>query len=111
MLAVASSLPSAGVPIEWLQGTAASLPFSDSSFDLVLCQLGLQFFPDRPLALSEMRRVLAPAGRIALSVYSAIERTPGANAFARALDKCLGAGAQASSAPSILFRRQIKSAL
>jgi ubiquinone/menaquinone biosynthesis C-methylase UbiE len=90
MLAVARSAPIAGASIEWLQGSALGLPFDGRSFDLVLCQLGLQFFPDRPLALREMKRVLAPSGRVALSVYSAIERTPAASAFARALDQSLG---------------------
>jgi hypothetical protein len=45
---------------------------------------------DRGRALHEMRRVLSPSGRIALSVYSPIERTPGANAFVLALDRVLG---------------------
>lgn len=91
MLAVAGSVPKAGgVSIGWLQASALSLPFDDGSFNLVLCQLGLQFFPDRPLAIREMKRVLVPLGRVALSVYSAIERTPAASAFARALDQRLG---------------------
>jgi ubiquinone/menaquinone biosynthesis C-methylase UbiE len=90
MLAVARCMPKRGVPIYWLQGSALSLPFSHDCFDLVLCQLGLQFFPDRPLALREMKRVLAPSGRIALSVFSAIERTTAANALATALDRHLG---------------------
>jgi ubiquinone/menaquinone biosynthesis C-methylase UbiE len=90
MLAVARSLPKRGASIEWWEGSALSLPFDDSSFDIVFCQLGLQFFLDRPLALREMRRVLVPSGRVALSVYSAIERTPAADAFARALDGRLG---------------------
>ena len=90
MLAVARSVPSAGAPIEWFEGSALNLPFGDGTFDLVLCQLGLQFFPDRPLALREMKRVLKPSGRVALSVYSAIERTPAAYAFVTALDKHLG---------------------
>jgi ubiquinone/menaquinone biosynthesis C-methylase UbiE len=90
MLVVARSLPVAGVPIEWREGSSLSLPFEDRSFDLVLCQLGIQFFPDRSLALREMKRVLVPTGSVALSVYSAIERTPAANAFVKALDQCLG---------------------
>jgi ubiquinone/menaquinone biosynthesis C-methylase UbiE len=90
MLSVARSLHSAAKSIEWKEGSALSLTFDDSSFDVVLCQLGLQFFPDRSLALREMRRVLAPSGRVALSVYSAIEDTPAAYAFARALDQRLG---------------------
>jgi ubiquinone/menaquinone biosynthesis C-methylase UbiE len=90
MLAVARSVPNAGAPIEWVEGSALRLPFDDNSFDLVLCQLGLEFFPDRPLALREMKRVLRPLGRAALSVYSSIERTPAAHAFVTALDKRLG---------------------
>lgn len=76
--------------IEWVEGSALDLPFDANSFDVVLCQLGLQFFPDRPLALKEMVRVLKPGGRAGFSVYSAIERTPGAHAFVQALDKTLG---------------------
>lgn len=90
MLAVARRGTSAGVSIDWREGSALELPFEDGSFDIVLCQLGLQFFPDKPLALREMHRVLAPAGRVALSVYSAIERTPAAYAFVQALDRHLG---------------------
>jgi ubiquinone/menaquinone biosynthesis C-methylase UbiE len=90
MLTVARRVPITGAPVEWLEGSALSLPFDDQSFDLVLCQLGLQFFSDRALALKEMKRVLRPSGRVALSVYSAIERTPAANAFVIALDQRLG---------------------
>jgi len=68
-----------------LMGSALDLPFPQDSFDVALCQLGLQFFPDQGRALREMRRVLRITGRAALSVYSPIERTPGANAFALAL--------------------------
>ena len=78
---------------DWIEGSALDLPFPAAKFDLVLCQLGLQFFPDQARALREMRRVLSPEGRVALSVYSPIERTPGANAFVLALDRVLGPGA------------------
>lgn len=90
MLAVARSLPSEAVSIDWIEGSALDLPFSAAKFDLVLCQLGLQFFPDQGRALREMRRVLSPSGRVAISVYSPIERTTGANAFVLALDRVLG---------------------
>ena len=94
MLAVARSLPrGAGPNIEWLEGSVLDLPFEDGTFDLVTCQLGLQFFPDRAKALQEIHRVLVPNGRLALSVYSAIERTPVAQALANALDQHLGPGA------------------
>jgi ubiquinone/menaquinone biosynthesis C-methylase UbiE len=68
----------AAASIEWREGSALSLPFASNSFDLALCQLGLQFFPDRPLAIREMKRVLVPSGRVGLGVYSAIERTSAA---------------------------------
>jgi ubiquinone/menaquinone biosynthesis C-methylase UbiE len=93
MLAVARGVPSEGAPINWIEGSALDLPFPPGSFDAVLCQLGLQFFPDQERALREMRRVLRSTGRAALSVYSSIERTPGANAFVLALDDVLGADA------------------
>jgi ubiquinone/menaquinone biosynthesis C-methylase UbiE len=63
MLAVARSTPAESVPIEWHEAAADALPFPDGTFDLVLCQLGLQFFPDRLAALRDMRRVLAPSGQ------------------------------------------------
>ena len=75
MLAVARSRSAGPEPhIEWHEGSALDLPFPDSSFDLILCQLGLQFFPDQPRALREMMRVLVPNGRLALNVFTAIER-------------------------------------
>jgi ubiquinone/menaquinone biosynthesis C-methylase UbiE len=103
MLAVARSASHAGPPIDWVEGSVLNLPFEDSSFDLVLCQLGLQFFPDRPLALREMRRVLGQSGRIALSVFSAIEQTPPAYAFVQALDQHFGPGASATKRAEHIF--------
>jgi SAM-dependent methyltransferase len=91
MLAVARSLPAApGAPIEWHEGSVLALPFPDAAFDVVLCQLGLQFFPDRPAALREMRRVLVPDGRLALSVFGPIENSPATHALANALDRHIG---------------------
>jgi ubiquinone/menaquinone biosynthesis C-methylase UbiE len=54
--------------IEWHQASAEALPLGDATFDVVLCQMGLQFFPDRQAALREMQRVLTPGGRVALNV-------------------------------------------
>jgi len=51
-----------GKNIEWKEGSAMSLPFPNESFDLVVCQQGLQFFPDRFKALREINRVLVGAG-------------------------------------------------
>jgi ubiquinone/menaquinone biosynthesis C-methylase UbiE len=93
MLAVARSLPSAGAPIEWVEGSALDLPFADRAFDVVLCQLGLQFFPDRAAALGEMRRVLVPDGRLGLKVFGPIEHNPATHAMANALDRRVDEGA------------------
>ena len=60
MLAVARSATPPGLPIEWHEASAEAMPLPDASFDVVLCQMGLQFMPDRRAALREMRRVLVP---------------------------------------------------
>jgi ubiquinone/menaquinone biosynthesis C-methylase UbiE len=83
-----------GVPaIDFIEGSALALPFAGASHDVVMCQLGLQFFPDRARALGEMHRVLTPGGRLGLSVYGPIEHNPGNFALAQALDHHLGTGA------------------
>lgn len=91
MVATARALPSApGVSIEWMEGNAVALPLPDAAFDLVLCQQGLQFFPDRLAALREMHRVLASEGRLALSVWRAIRYSPGFALLAEALERHVG---------------------
>jgi SAM-dependent methyltransferase len=73
MIAVARSLPAPiAAPIEWLERSALDLRLPDASFDAVLCQQGLQFFPDKLAALRQMRRVLVHSGRLALSVWIGI---------------------------------------
>ena len=70
MIAVARSLPPpAGARIDWIERSALDTALPDGSIDVILCQQGLQFFPDKVAALREMRRVLAHGGRIALSVW------------------------------------------
>ena len=86
MLAVARSAAAAdGATIEWREGSALQLPFADQAFDVAFCQQGLQFFPDRPAAMREMYRVLAPGGKLVLSVWREIELSPGFAVLARAL--------------------------
>ncbi|MGV0790615.1 class I SAM-dependent methyltransferase [Mycolicibacterium sp. XJ1819] len=68
MLEAAATAEHSGAVIDWQQGDAAALPLVDESYDLVLCQLGLMFFPDRSAAVREMRRVLSPGGRLAVNV-------------------------------------------
>ena len=88
MLEVGQSLPPvAGAAIEWCVGSALAMPLPDGAFDVVTCQLGLQFLPDRLAALREMRRVLSDTGRIALSVYGPIEHNPATHALSESLDR------------------------
>lgn len=79
--------------IEWRTGDAAALPFENRVFDVVLCQQGVQFFPDRVGALQDMRRVLRPRGRLAFTVWSAIGDTPYFAALADALTRHVSAEA------------------
>jgi ubiquinone/menaquinone biosynthesis C-methylase UbiE len=82
MLAVARAVPSTGAAIRWYETSAESIPLPDGAFDAVLCQLGFQFMADKSAALREMRRVLAPRGRLLVS-------TPPPNAFFDVLDDAL----------------------
>ena len=66
------------------QGDATTLEFGDAEFDLVLCQHGLMFFPDRTRALAEMRRVLTRDGRLGVSTWRPISEHPLSEAFIRA---------------------------
>ena len=74
-------------PVTWQQADAQQLPFADGSFDVVICQFGAMFFPDRPRAFAEARRVLTPGGRLLLSVWGRIEDNDFANVVTKALAK------------------------
>src|SRR5260370_5244246 len=91
MIEVAKSIPTRGpAKIEWHIGTGLDLPFGAAEFDLVTCQQGLQFFPDRAKGLDEMHRVLAPGGRIALAIWGPMERAPLHRAVEDAVQKRIG---------------------
>jgi ubiquinone/menaquinone biosynthesis C-methylase UbiE len=62
--------------LAWHEGNAMALPFADGSFDLVFCQQMLQFAPDRAQAVREMRRVLAPGGRLLVSTWRSRRESP-----------------------------------
>lgn len=74
MLAVAEDI--APGP-EWKEGMAEKIPFEDESFDVVVSQFGLMFFRDRGAALQEMVRVLAPGGKLVVSVFDSLDNNPG----------------------------------
>lgn len=59
--------------IDWRQGDACDLPFDDESFDVVVSQFALMYFPDQRVALWEMARVLTKSGRLALAVWAPFE--------------------------------------
>jgi len=73
MLALAAARPAdpGWAPIEYLECPASAITARDDSFDAVLCQHGLQFFPDRAAAAGEMRRVARPGAILALSTWAA----------------------------------------
>jgi SAM-dependent methyltransferase len=78
MLAVARRLRP---DIEWKLGDAAQLPFPAASFDAVLCQAALMFFPDRVQALGEMARVVRPDGTVCVQVFGSAESQPAYGPF------------------------------
>ena len=89
--------PTGASSIEWLERSALDLPLPDADFDAVLCQQGLQFFPDKLVALREMRRVLDRRGRLALSVWTGIG--PYHGALGAVLARFVGNAAAISFAP------------
>ena len=72
-------------PVQWRQADAMQLPFRDASFDAVVCQFGAMFFPDRPRAFAEARRVLRPGGVFLFNVWDRIEENDFANEVTLAL--------------------------
>lgn len=73
--------------ITTLAGPAADLDLPDSSVDVVLCQQGLPFMPDRVAALRECARVLRPGGVLALSVWAEGESFEPFDSYARAISR------------------------
>jgi len=96
MIRLARSLPSE-LPISWQEGSALQMPFPGERFDVVLCQQGVQFFPDRAAGLREMRRVLVRDGKAVLAVWGPIEQSAGFAALAAALGRHVSADAAAAA--------------
>jgi len=100
MLTVARGLDDS---IEWQQGSAESLPFEDGVFDVVVSQFGLMFFPDRPAAIREMFRVMAPGGRLAVAVWDSLENSEAYPLEVDLLERSAGhEAAEALRAPFVL---------
>jgi len=84
MLRVAGRKPDAR-RVTFAPADAQSLPFPDSAFDLVVCQFGAMFFPDRIAAYREARRVLRPGGTFLFNVWDRLEANPASQAVAEAV--------------------------
>jgi SAM-dependent methyltransferase len=73
-------------PVEWRQADAMHLPFPDASFDVVVCQFGVMFFPDKVGGFAEARRVLAPGGLFLFNSWDRLEENELAHAVTLALE-------------------------
>ncbi|MEN8040288.1 MAG: methyltransferase domain-containing protein [Actinomycetota bacterium] len=76
--------------VEWKSGVAENIPFDDASFDAVVSQFAAMFFDDLEQAVSEMHRVLRPAGRVAIASWASLADTPGYEAMVDLLDRLFG---------------------
>lgn len=88
MLAVARSVTPTDMSIEWYESNAENIPLEDELFDVVLCQISLQFMMDKLAALREMRRVLVPGGHLILNVPGPPEKI--FTVLAQALERHIG---------------------
>jgi SAM-dependent methyltransferase len=89
--------------IEWRLGDATSLPFDDASFDVVVSQFALMYFPDRVAAGREMWRILAPAGRLAVATWAPIDHARGYQILVDIIDRqCGPEAAGVLAAPFVL---------
>jgi len=82
--------PPDGAAIDWVECPADALQVDNHVYDVVVCQQGLQFFPDKPAALREMKRAARHGGRLAVACWAPIETQPMFAAMARSLDAYLG---------------------
>jgi ubiquinone/menaquinone biosynthesis C-methylase UbiE len=85
MLDFAARRQAADNRISWRKADALALPFEDAVFDLVCCQFGVMFFPDRQSGYREAKRVLKPGGYFLFNVWDRIEENVFANDVTNAL--------------------------
>ena len=85
MLNLAAAAQPSGLQITWRQADALALPFEDRSFDAVVCQFGVMFFPDKVQGYREVRRVLKPGGHFFFNVWDRISDNEFADVVTQAL--------------------------
>ena len=73
-------------PVEWRQADAMQLPFRDGTFDAVVCQFGVMFFPEKSKAFSEARRVLRSGGVFIFNAWDRIKENEFADTVTMALE-------------------------
>lgn len=95
MLAVAARTPG----VEWVQGSATAMPLPDAAFDVVTCQQGLQFLPDRAAGARELRRVLGPGGRAVVACWQPVDRQAFLGDLVRAQARQLGVTEEQAGTP------------
>jgi len=89
MLAVARAMAPG---IDWRQGNADALPLrAYEQFDAIVCQQGLQFFPNRAEAVAQMRRALTKGGRLAVTTWRSDEEMPFIRELRKIAERRLGA--------------------
>ena len=76
MIAQARARLGEGAQVDWQVADATSLTLPSASFDAVVCQFGLMFFPDKTAGVTETLRVLRPGGTYLFNVWDSIERNP-----------------------------------
>jgi SAM-dependent methyltransferase len=86
MLDHAKTKPGVG-RVSFQQADALALPFPDDGFDVLVCQFGVMFFPDRQQGFREARRVLKPGGRLLFNVWDRIDRLPSSHAVVAGLQR------------------------
>jgi SAM-dependent methyltransferase len=89
-IAVAKGPVQGGAAIEYVECPADHLAVADRAYDVITCQHGLQFFPDRLAALTEMRRAGRPGARLGVAVWGPIEQSPLFAGLGRAVERILG---------------------
>lgn len=94
--------PSEAHDTTYVAADVCNLPFNDGDFDLAFCQQGLQFFPDKPAALAEIRRILKTDGKLNLTCWSAV--SPFNGALAEALADHVGETASNKAKAPFSFR-------